>query len=85
MDRPAPLPEDYKEQDITLKNVMTDIKKGTEVAVELLKKLPNEALEEEITFWGDRTDVRKKPLFAYIGEVYHPRDKLPISGEPTRG
>ena len=70
------LPEDYSKQDHALDSVMADIKKGTEKAAKLLRALPNEAMEEEVTYWGDRTDLRKNPLFAYIGEVYHHRGQV---------
>jgi uncharacterized damage-inducible protein DinB len=76
MEYPDGLPEDYQEQDHPLDKVMTDIRKGTLVAAKLLKELSNEAFDEEITYWRNRTDVRKNPLFAYIGEVYHHKGQV---------
>ncbi len=73
---PANLPEDYHEQDHPVDKAMEDIRKGTEISAKLLREMPNEALEQEVSFWGNRTDVRKNPLFAYIGEVYHHKGQV---------
>ena len=49
--------------------------KGKEVSVKKLKRLSNEAMEEEIPLWGG-TKLRKEGLFAYIGEVYHHKGQV---------
>lgn len=66
---------DYREQDYPLDKLMADIKKGKEVAVGLLKDVPNEAMDEEIPLWGGKK-LRKEGLFAYIGEVYHHKGQV---------
>ena len=67
---PEGWPEDYREQDYPLDKLMLDIQKGKEVSIKKLKKLSNEAMDEEIP-WRGGTRLRKEGLFAYIGEVYH--------------
>jgi len=68
-------PEDYRDQDYPLEKLMADIQKGKDVSVEMLKKLSNEAMDEEIPLWGG-TKLRKEGLFAYIGEVYHHKGQV---------
>ena len=43
--------------------------------IKKLKRLSNEAMEEEIPLWGG-TKLRKEGLFAYIGEVYHHKGQV---------
>ncbi len=66
---------DYKDQDYPMDKLITDIKKGEAATVDLLKGLPNDALEEEIPLWGGKR-IRKEGLFAYIGEVYHHKGQV---------
>jgi uncharacterized damage-inducible protein DinB len=67
--------EDYRDQDYPLDKLMADIQKGKEVSIKKLKKLSNEAMDEEIPLWGG-TKLRKEGLFAYIGEVYHHKGQV---------
>ena len=72
---PEGWPEDYRDQDYPLEKLMKDIKKGTEKAIPMMKKLTDEDLEKEIPMWGGKRQ-RKIGLFAYIGEVYHHKGQL---------
>lgn len=72
---PKGWPEDYRDQDYPLDKLLEDIKKGKEVSIKKLKKVSNEAMDEEIPLWGGKR-LRKEGLFAYIGEIYHHRGQL---------
>ena len=72
---PEGWPEDYRDQDYSLDKLLADIDKGAEKAISMMKKLSDEALEEEIPMWRS-THQRKTGLFAYIGEVYHHKGQL---------
>ena len=72
---PEGWPEDYRDQDYPVGKLLSDIKKGKEVSIKKLKKVTNEAMDEEIPLWGG-TRLRKEGLFAYIGEIYHHRGQL---------
>lgn len=72
---PEGWPEDYRDQDYSLEELLADIQKGKKKSVKKLKKLANEAMEEEIPMWGG-TRQRKEGLFAYIGEVYHHKGQV---------
>jgi hypothetical protein len=72
---PEGWPPDYRDQDYPQDKLMSDIKKGAEVALPMLKKLSNSDLEAEIPLWGG-TRQRKIGLFAYIGEVYHHKGQV---------
>ena len=72
---PEGWPKDYRDQDYSQDKLMSDIRKGAEVALPMLKKLSNNDLEAEIPMWGG-TRQRKIGLFAYIGEVYHHKGQV---------
>jgi hypothetical protein len=72
---PEGWPEDYRDRDYPPDKLMSDIKKGAEVVLPMMKKLSNEDLEADIPLWGG-TQKRKIGLFAYIGEVYHHKGQL---------
>lgn len=72
---PEGWPEDYRDQDLSYEKLMTDIKKGAEIALPMLRELTDEDLDAEIPMWGGQRQ-RKIGLFAYIGEVIHHKGQL---------
>ncbi len=72
---PEGWPENYNEMDYPHDKFLEDIDRGRDRVVEELKKVSNEAMDEEIPLWGD-TKLRKVGLFAYIGEVYHHKGQV---------
>lgn len=72
---PEDWPEDYRNKNLSLNEVMKDIEKGSEAALKALGKISNDQLDDEIPLWGG-TRLRKIGLFAYIGEMYHHKGQI---------
>ena len=73
--KPIGWPVDYKDKHYSLDRYMSDLAAGKRTVLDLIEKLTDAQLEEEIPLWGG-TKKRKVGLFAYLGEVVHHKGQI---------
>ncbi|OGD58187.1 hypothetical protein A3K78_01045 [Candidatus Bathyarchaeota archaeon RBG_13_52_12] len=73
--KPIGWPDDYKEKHYSLDRYMSDLEAGKKTVLDLMGKLTDAQLEEEISLWGG-TKKRKVGLFAYLGELVHHKGQI---------
>jgi uncharacterized damage-inducible protein DinB len=73
--KPIGWPDDYKEKHYSLDRYMSDLAAGKGTVLNLIGKLTDAQLEEEIPLWGG-TKKRKVGLFAYLGEIVHHKGQI---------
>lgn len=66
---------DYKDAELSVDQLLEDLKKGSTKVSELLGSFDDAKLEEDTNYWGG-TRKLKEGLFAYLAEITHHKGQI---------